>query len=78
MKRFPIAKSRCWYQFLHVLAHEIYEVSHLKERFDAAGHDGLSAAEVYNLIEPSPTMQNLHWHAWEYADSVIMGLRGEA
>lgn len=61
-------------EFLHVLAHEVYEISRLKEYLEPA-EDGLSAIEVYNLIEPLPTLKNLHWEAWDYADSVIEQLR---
>lgn len=64
-------------EFLHVLAHEVYEISRLKE-YLAPREAGLLAVEVYSLIEPLPTLKNLHWEAWDYADSVIKRLRGKS
>ncbi len=61
-------------EFLHVLAHEVYEISRLKEYLQRA-KNGLSVVEVYNLIEPSPALKNLHWEAWDYADSVVKRFR---
>ena len=63
-------------EFLHVLAHEVYEISRLKEYLEPVSY-GRPAVEAYNLIEPLPTLKNLHWEAWDYADSVIERLRSE-
>ena len=64
-------------EFLHVVAHEVYEISRLKEYLEPR-EAGLSAIEVYHLIEPSPTLKNLHWEAWDHADSVIKRLRSQS
>ena len=64
-------------EFLHVLAHEVYEISRLKEYLEPR-EAGLLAVEVYELIEPLPTLKNLHWEAWDYADSVIKRLRNKS
>ncbi len=64
-------------EFLHVLAHEVYEISQLKDCLEPR-KAGLSAVEVYELIEPSPTLKNLHWEAWDHADSVIKRLRDKS
>jgi hypothetical protein len=61
-------------EFLHVIAHEVYEISQLKKYIES-GDTGLSAIEVYNLIEPLATLKNLHWEAWDYADSIVTRLR---
>jgi len=64
-------------EFLHVLAHEVYEISRLKEYLEPR-EAGLSAIEVYDLIQASPDLKNLHSEAWDYADSVVQQLRNQS
>lgn len=61
-------------QFVHVLAHEVFEVASLKQLFDKSG-GSMPAARLYELTEPLSTMRNLHWFAWEQADRLIEELR---
>lgn len=63
-------------RFLHVLAHEVYELAELKTIFDNSS-GSLPVARFYELTEPLATVRNLHWTAWEHADSLIERLRGE-
>lgn len=63
-------------RFLHVVAHEVYEIEALKGLFaDCGGR--ISTARFFELTEPLENVQNLHWYAWEYADSFIEQLRRE-
>ncbi len=64
-------------EFLHVLAHEVYEISRLKDHMELK-EAGLSAIELYDLIQASPDLKNLHSEAWDYADSVIQHLRNRS
>ena len=57
-------------RFLHVVAHQVSENGDLKKLFEASGGK-MSASRFYELTEPLQNVQNLHWHAWEYADSLI-------
>ncbi len=63
-------------RFLHLLAHEIFELVELKAIFDQC--DGrMPVARFYELTEPLTTAKNIHWNAWERADCLIEALRGE-
>ena len=64
-------------EFLHVLAHEVYEISRLKEYLEPR-EAGLPAVEMYDLIQASPELKNLHSEAWDYADSVVQQLRNQS
>lgn len=61
-------------RFVHVLAHEVFELTALKELFDHS-NGSMSAARLYELTEPLSTLRNLHWFAWEQADRLIERLR---
>lgn len=61
-------------RFLHVLAHEVYELGLLKAIFDESGGT-MTARRLFLLTEPAENLKNLHWFAWEHADSVIERLR---
>lgn len=61
-------------RFLHVLAHEVYELRALKDLFDQ-NRGQMAAERLYALTEPLTMVRNLHWHAWEQADSFIERLR---
>jgi hypothetical protein len=63
-------------RFLHVLAHEVFELVELKAIFDNCG-GSLPVARFYELTEPLATVRNLHWNAWEQADALVERLRGE-
>ena len=63
-------------RFLHVIAHEVFELAELKRLFDENGGK-MSAEKVYGLVEPMTNNKNIHWCAWEYADDFIERLRGE-
>jgi hypothetical protein len=69
-----LANDEEWW---HVLAHEVYEVSELKKCFDESEEHSKSATTMYYLTARSPTLKNLHWDAWEYADKILFELRGE-
>ena len=62
-------------RFLHVLAHEVFEVEELKKLFDDCG-GRMPVSRFYELTEPLVTARNLHWRAWERADNLIERLRG--
>lgn len=64
--------------FLHVLAHEIHEISHLKDLIEPLGRRGVSVMDVYNAIQANSPTENLDSRAWVYADSVLMKVRGES
>jgi hypothetical protein len=57
-------------RFLHILAHEAFELIELKKIFDESG-GGVLASRFHDLTEPLATVKNLHWYAWEHADSVL-------
>ncbi|HQU44172.1 MAG TPA: hypothetical protein VNH11_08640 [Pirellulales bacterium] len=61
-------------RFLHILAHEVFELAALKKLFDESG-GYMTAERLYALTEPLSTVKNLHWHAWEQADYVLERLR---
>ena len=63
-------------RFLHILAHEVFEIVGLKRIFDNSG-GRLDVSRFFELTEPLSTAKNLHSEAWEYADSKIEELRGE-
>ncbi len=63
-------------RFLHVLAHEVFEITELKRVFDEGG-GRMRVDRFYELTEPLSTVRNLHWYAWDHADSFIEQLRGE-
>jgi hypothetical protein len=62
--------------FLHHLAHEIHELEALHWLFTAAG-GGLSARRIHQLTSPRRDVRNLHFEAWEWADTLIERLRRE-
>jgi hypothetical protein len=63
-------------RFLHVVAHEVFEIEDLKAVFDECGGE-MPVARFYELTEPLTTAKNLHWFAWEKADSLIERIRGQ-
>jgi hypothetical protein len=63
-------------RFLHVLAHEIFEIAKLKKIFDECS-GAMLVSRFYELTEPLSTAKNLHWDAWEEADGFIEHYRGE-
>jgi hypothetical protein len=62
--------------FLHVLAHEVFEITELKKLFDECG-GAMPAGKVYELIEPMTGTKNIHWYSWEWADGLVERLRIE-
>jgi hypothetical protein len=62
-------------EFLHILAHEMDEVVQLKAVFDNCG-GVMAASRLHELVQPSRLVRNLHWNAWEFADSVLEKWRG--
>ena len=63
-------------RFLHVVAHEVFEIEDLKAIFDERGGE-MPVARFYELTEPLTTAKNLHWFAWEKADTLIERIRGQ-
>ncbi|HEX3999475.1 MAG TPA: hypothetical protein VHX65_13065 [Pirellulales bacterium] len=64
-------------RFLHVVAHEVFEIAELKRLFDACG-GAMSAGKVCELIEPTTEAKNIHWQSRERADTLIEALRRES
>ena len=54
-----------------------HEISRLKECSEPR-EGGLPAVEMYDLIQASPDLKNLHSEAWDYADSVVQQLRNQS
>ena len=63
-------------QFLHVLAHEVFEASRLREEFHAVLGKRLTAAAVDELTRAERGLNNLHAEAWDYADALLRRFRG--
>ena len=58
-------------QFLHVLAHETFELRALKEVFDETPGGRLTAAALHDLTRAERGLNNLHSEAWDHADEVL-------
>ena len=63
-------------QFLHVLAHEVFEASRLREEFHAVLGKRLTAAAVDELTRAERGLNNLHAEAWDHADALLRRFRG--
>jgi hypothetical protein len=57
-----------------VFAHEVHEITSLREHFDA-NNGVLQAAQVCHLISPD-VPRNLHSEAVEVADKLVLWMRG--
>ena len=61
-------------EFLHLLAHEVFEADRLREEFAACG-GRMTAAAVHELTRAARGLNNLHSEAWDHADAVLERLR---
>ena len=62
-------------QFLHVLAHETFEIGRLREEFEAMSGRQMSFAALGELTRAERGLNNLHSEAWEHADAVLRTFR---
>ena len=61
-------------EFLHLLAHEAFEVRRMREEFEAVG-GSMTAAAVHELTRADRRLNNPHSEAWDHADAVLERLR---